>query len=443
MIEKQRIKYLNKETIKDRSFVVYWMQTSQRVEYNHALEYAISRANDLNKPLIVYFGITDNYPEANYRHYQFMFEGLREVEEHLRKRNIQMFIKHTSPEKGAIEIAKEAVLMVVDRGYLRIEREWRSVVATSIDIPLVQVETNVIVPIEEVSLKEEYAAATIRPKINALIPFYAKPFYEEELDNSSLAIKFEESSFSLDDIDKLKIDKSILPCDIFKGGTSNAHKWLDLFIKEKLKHYNDLRNDPSLDYQSHLSPYLRFGQISPLYIYHQVMNLESAPFVEELIVRRELSMNFVYYNPNYDNYNGLPNWDKDSLNKHRNDIRPITYTKEELENYKTHDIYWNACQKEMVITGKMHNYMRMYWGKKVIEWMKTPEEAFSTMLYLNNKYNLDGRDPNSFTGVAWCFGKHDRPWKEREIFGMIRYMNDAGLERKFKMKDYIIKIGKL
>ncbi len=442
MVIKERIKYLNNNKIKHRSFVVYWMQASQRVEYNHALEYAISRANDLGKPLIVYFGITDNYPEANLRHYQFMIEGLAEVEKSLKDKNIQMFIQNISPEKGAIEISKEADLMVVDRGYLKLEKYWRSIVAENIDIPLVQVETNVIVPIEEVSLKEEYAASTIRNKIMSLLPFYTKPFYIEELERSSLKIKFKKPKFNLLDINKLNIDMSVLPSEIYKGGTTNAKKWLELFIKEKINKYDDLRNDPSLDYQSHLSPYLHFGQISPLYIYHQVMDLNNTSFIEELIVRRELSMNFVYYNSNYDNYNCLTNWAKETLNKHETDTRPYKYSLEEFENYKTHDIYWNTAQKEMITTGKMSNYMRMYWGKKIIEWTDSPKNAFEIMLYLNNKYSLDGRDANSFTGIAWCFGKHDRPWKERPIFGMIRYMNASGLERKFNMQNYIDKINK-
>ena len=442
MVIKERIKYLNNNKIKHRSFVVYWMQASQRVEYNHALEYAISRANDLGKPLIVYFGITDNYPEANLRHYQFMIEGLAEVEKSLKDKNIQMFIQNISPEKGAIEISKEADLMVVDRGYLKLEKYWRSIVAENIDIPLVQVETNAIVPIEEVSLKEEYAASTIRNKIMSLLSFYVKPFYIEELEHSSLKIKFKKPKFNLLDINKLNIDMSVLPSEIYKGGTTNAKKWLDLFIKEKINNYDDLRNDPSLDYQSHLSPYLHFGQISPLYIYHQVMDLNNTSFIEELIVRRELSMNFVYYNSNYDNYNCLTNWAKETLNKHETDTRPYKYSLEEFENYKTHDIYWNTAQKEMITTGKMSNYMRMYWGKKIIEWTDSPKKAFEIMVYLNNKYSLDGRDANSFTGIAWCFGKHDRPWKERPIFGMIRYMNASGLERKFNMQNYIDKINK-
>ncbi len=154
-------------------------------------------------------------------------------------------------------------------------------------------------------------------------------------------------------------------------------------------------------------------------------------------------MNFVFYNQNYDSFDGLPEWAKKTLKEHEKDRREYIYTLEELENAETHDPYWNAAQEEMRIKGKMHGYMRMYWGKKILEWSKTPEDAFKIALYLNNKYELDGRDPNGFTGVAWCFGKHDRPWKERQIFGKIRYMNAKGLKRKFDADGYAEKIKRL
>jgi deoxyribodipyrimidine photo-lyase len=201
-----------------------------------------------------------------------------------------------------------------------------------------------------------------------------------------------------------------------------------------------LRNDPTLDYLSHLSPYLHFGQISPLYIALKVIDTDSRgkeAFLEELIVRRELSMNFVFYNEKYDSFEAVPEWAKKTLKAHQKNKRQYTYSLEELETAQTHDAYWNAAQREMVGRGKMHGYMRMYWGKKIIEWSKTPEKAFQIALYLNNKYELDGRDPNGFTGVAWCFGKHDRPWGERPIFGNVRYMNDKGLKRKFDADRYV------
>ncbi len=448
MIQKERVRALNPKPVSKGTYVLYWMQASQRAEYNQALEYAILKANELHQPLIVFFGITDHFPEANERHYTFMLEGLRETQRSLRERTIQMVIRHESPEKGAIRMAKKASLVVVDRGYLRIQRQWRECVARQIDCPLFQVESDVIVPVEEASSKEEYAAATLRPKIHKKLSHFLTPLSQREPILSSLSMDFD--SFEIDDIEraisKLRIDRSVGKVHSFRGGTDEAYRHLEVFLEGKLDHYPELRNDPTLDYLSHLSPYLHFGQISPLLIALKVKKTKSPgaeAFLEELIVRRELSMNFVFYNKHYDTFQAIPEWARQSLRTHQHDRRPYLYTLEQLERAETHDPYWNAAQKEMVITGKMHGYMRMYWGKKILEWSKRPEEAFRVALYLNNKYELDGRDPNGFTGVAWCFGKHDRPWGERPIFGNVRYMNDKGLKRKFDADQYVKKIQRL
>jgi deoxyribodipyrimidine photo-lyase len=247
--------------------------------------------------------------------------------------------------------------------------------------------------------------------------------------------------------DKYGLDRSVIPSGKYKASSSEALRILDDFIGHKLESYNIDRNDPNLDGLSCMSPYLHFGQISPLEIVLRIKEakLENSDggkaYIEELVVRRELSMNFVNFNPQYDSFDGLPDWCKKTLREHQNDRRTYIYTPEELESAQTHDPYWNAAQMEMVKTGKMHGYMRMYWGKKILEWMETPEKAYQTALYLNDKYEIDGRDPNGYAGVAWCFGKHDRPWTGREIFGNIRYMNDRGLKRKFDADKYAKKIG--
>ena len=448
MIQKERIKALNKKGMKKGAYVLYWMQASQRTEYNHALEFAILKANELRRPLIVFFGITDHFPEANERHYAFMLEGFREVKQSLEKRGIQMVILHKSPEVGAVQLAKKASLAVVDRGYLRIQRQWRNDVANKIDCPLIQVESDVIVPVEEASPKEEYAAATLRPKINKKLIYFLVPLNQREPAIPSLSMDID--SFDIDDIgkaiSKLRIDRSVQKVDSFKGGTKEALRHLEVFLEGKLDRFPELRNDPTLDYLSHMSPYLHFGQISPLFIVLKVKQTRSPgieAFLEELVVRRELSMNFTFYNEKYDSFESIPEWAKKSLRSHQKDKRQYLYRLEELEQAKTHDPYWNAAQREMVVKGKMHGYMRMYWGKKIIEWSKTPEEAFRAALYLNNKYELDGRDPNGFTGVAWCFGKHDRHWGERPIFGNVRYMNDKGLKRKFDADEYVKMMSQL
>jgi len=442
MIQKERIKALNKKEVKKGAYVLYWMQASQRTEYNHALEYAISKGNELHQPVIVFFGMTDHFPEANERHYAFMLEGLREVKQSLEKRGIRMVILHKSPEIGTVPLAKKASLVIVDRGYLRIQRQWRNVVADQIDCPLIQVESDVIIPVEETSPKEEYAAATIRSKIHRKLSYFLVPLKHRDPAVESLSLDF--NSFDINDvgkaISKLHIDRDVRRVSSLQGGTKEARNHLEVFLEGKLDQFPQLRNDPTLDYLSHMSPYLHFGQISPLFIALKALETKSPgteAFLEELIVRRELSMNFVFYDEKHDSFEAVPEWAKKTLRAHKKDKRQYAYTLEELEPAKTHDPYWNAAQKEMVIKGKMHGYMRMYWGKKIIEWSKTPEEAFRIMLYLNNKYELDGRDPNGFTGVAWCFGKHDRPWGERPIFGNVRYMNDKGLKRKFDADGYV------
>jgi deoxyribodipyrimidine photo-lyase len=448
MIQKERIKALNNKEAKKGAYVLYWMQASQRAEYNHALEYAISKGNELHQPVIVFFGMTDHFPEANERHYAFMLEGLREVKQSLEKRGIRMVILHKSPEMGAIQLAKGASLAVVDRGYLKIQKKWRSNAATKMNCPLIQVETDVIVPVEETSPKEEYAAATIRSKIHKKLSHFLVPLKQRDPAVESLCFDFD--SFDINDvgkaISKLHIDRGVQRVSSFQGGTKEARNHLEIFLEGKLDQFPQLRNDPTLDYLSHMSPYLHFGQISPLFIALKALETKSPgteAFLEELIVRRELSMNFVFYDEKYDSFEAVPEWAKKTLRAHKKDKRQYAYTLEELESAKTHDPYWNAAQREMMIRGKMHGYMRMYWGKKIIEWSKTPEEAFRIMLYLNNKYELDGRDPNGFTGVAWCFGKHDRPWGERPIFGNVRYMNDKGLKRKFDADGYVKMMDKL
>jgi deoxyribodipyrimidine photo-lyase len=442
MIQKERIKALNKKELKKGAYVLYWMQSSQRAKYNHALEYALSKGNELHQPIIVFFGITDHFPEGNERHYRFMLEGLREVKQTLEKRGIQMVILHESPEKGVLQMSKMASLVVVDRGYLRIQRKWRENVAKRIDCSFIQVESDAIVPVEEASPKEEYAAATIRSKIHRKLDHFLVPLKQLDPTVDSLSLNF--GSFDISNvgkaISKFQIDRSVQKVSSFQGGTKEAQKHLEVFLEGKLDRFPELRNDPTLDYLSQMSPYLHFGQISPLSIALQVKKTKSPgveAFLEELIVRRELSMNFVFYNEKYDSYEAIPEWARKSLKSHQKDKRQYLYCLEDLEQAKTHDPYWNAAQKEMVVKGKMHGYMRMYWGKKILEWSKTPEEAFRITLYLNNKYELDGRDPNGFTGVAWCFGKHDRPWGERLIFGNVRYMNDKGLKRKFDTDEYV------
>jgi deoxyribodipyrimidine photo-lyase len=449
MIEQARITLLNQRQERTRGkYVLYWMQAAQRAEFNHALEFAVERANELRLPVVVCFGLTDDYPGANLRHYRFMLEGLQQTRGSLEDRGIKFVIRHKAPDAAAIELAKQAATAVVDAGQLRIQRKWRQSAAQKINCPLYEVETNLIVPVKEASPKEEFSAGTFRPKITVRLGYYLKKPRQSKPKFKSTGFDFD--SFDISNFDKasakLKIDRSVRPSEKFTGGVNHAKKLLSEFIDRKIARFAADRNDPNADCVSHLSPYLHFGQISAMQIALEAIK-NGGPgkeaFLEELIVRRELSHNFVRYNDSYDSFYGLPRWAKDTLLLHSRDKREYNYTSVDLEKAATHDPYWNAAQKEMVLTGKMHGYMRMFWGKKILEWVKNPRRAFQIALELNNKYELDGRDPNGFAGVAWCFGKHDRPWSQRPVFGMVRYMSAAGLRRKFDADAYVKKINEI
>ncbi len=440
MMFSERIGFLNDLEVLDNCYIIYWMVNSQRCEYNHGLEYAISMSNKYDKPLLVFFGAKLDYQYKRQR--DFMLEGLRDVEEGLKERGIGFIIGDCKGEVGIEKISSYACMIVTDKTYIKEEIRGRNIVAEKLECLFIEVESNLIVPVENTSIKEEYSAATIRKKIWREISLLNYDFIKEIVSVPSIGI-IKYGEIDIPEIDLAFDNIGIKEVDLV-GGSKVARERLDDFINDKLKNYH-MRNLPSEDWTSGLSPYLHFGHISPIEIYKIISNsislggLDISGFLEELIVRRELAFNFVYYNKDYDNYSGLPNWAINTLDKHKEDIREYIYTLNELEEGKTHDMFWNSAQNELVRSGIMHNYMRMYWGKKIIEWSLSPQEAFSRALYLNNKYGLDGFDPNSYTGIAWCFGKHDRPWREREIFGMVRYMNDKGLIKKFNMTGYLEK----
>lgn len=448
MIHRQRIERLNPKPVRDGRYVLYWMQAAQRAEYNHALEYAIDLGNDLGKPIIVAFGLMADFPQANARHYYFMLEGLRRTQQDLRKRGVQMVVRAQPPTACILDLAGEACSVVVDAGHLRIQRQWRAEVGQAVGCNLEEVETNLIVPVEEAADKENFSAGTFRSRIHRKLDAYMVELKPRKIGRDSLGLRLD--GLDLDDTDRivtnLQVDRSVRRVNGFHGGTEEAKRRLSDFLANRLDAYPTQRNDPSVDAQSNLSPYLHFGQISPLQVALQAKRASGEgkdAFLEELIVRRELSHNFVRYNPRYDSLDCLPPWAMRTLNFHGRDKREHIYSLEQFEAARTHDPYWNAAQREMMLTGKMHGYMRMYWGKKILEWAKTPREAFRIALHLNDRYELDGRDPNGFAGVAWCFGKHDRAWAERPVFGKVRYMNASGLRRKFDPDAYVERIERL
>ncbi|RAK06190.1 deoxyribodipyrimidine photo-lyase [Halanaerobium saccharolyticum] len=451
LVNKNRIEKINEAELKKKEFVAYWMQSSQRLEYNQALGYAVEKANQLNQPLLIFFLLNSNFPEAEYGHFKFMLQGLKEIKKDLKAAENNFYIVDYQNLEDLEKITEKASLVVSEKVYLKHLRQWKSEAAERLSAPFYLVESNLVCPIEEVSEKEEYAAYTIRKKINSIRDKYLKEYQQEKLQNKSkIELEFIELNF-VDDLDqyleKIEFKQKIDYANYFVGGYQQARQKLEKFVRNKLKDYDQKRNIPHLNYQSDLSPYLHFGQISAQEVALEALNsgYEAEPFLEELIVRRELAFNFIYYNQNYDGSlkDVLYDWAYQSLMDHQSDEREYLYDYQELENAETHDQYWNAAQKEMLITGKMHNYMRMYWGKKILEWTADPETAYQWALKLNNKYSLDGRDPNSYAGVAWVFSKHDRAWQERKIYGKVRYMNARGLERKFEMDKYLNKINNL
>jgi deoxyribodipyrimidine photo-lyase len=428
------------------------MQQSQRARLNHALEYAIGEADAQGLPVVVAFGLTDGYPEANLRHYAFMLQGLQDVARDLGGRRIKLVVRRGAPDQVALELAADAALVVCDRGYLRHQKRWRATAAREAPCRVVQVESDVVVPVEVASDRHEMAARTLRPKLHRVWDEYLRGLDENAPGKDSRRLPLE-SDFELGDLrallDGLEIDRDVPPVRRFQGGTGEARRRLAAFLRDRLEGYAEGRGEPAAWQCSMLSPYLHFGQISPVEIAlaarasRSGSRADGAAFLEELIVRRELAMNFVHFHPDYDSYEALPGWAKRTLGEHASDPREHRYSRKKLEAAGTHDECWNAAMREMVHTGYMHNYMRIYWAKKILEWSPSPEEAFETALHLNNKYFLDGRDPNSYANVAWTFGLHDRAWPERPVFGKVRYMNAKGLERKFDMRSYRYAVDRL
>ncbi len=471
-----RVTELNDAPFRDGDYVLYWMQRSQRASANHALEYAVRIANDRELPVVVGFGLTADYPEASERAYRFMLEGLAETAAALRERGVGFVLRTGEPAGVALDLGRDAAAIVCDRGYLAHLREWRYRVGHTASCHVVEVESDLLVPVEEASGKQEYAARTIRPKIHRRLGEFLVPLPEEEL---RIRVRREPRGEDPADVDGLlrKLRPASTPGSVggfFSGGPDEAHRRLERFMSERLDDYEEKRSEPGLDVSTGLSPYLHFGQISSLEIALAVgaesfvagldagnAQMKNQPgsvgmrtdseqrasardaLLEELLVRRGLAYNYVWFARGYDRYDALPQWARDTLADHADDPREFEYSDEELESARTHDEHWNNATREMLTTGYMHNYMRMYWGKKVLEWTADPQHAFERLLALNNRWFLDGRDANSYANVAWVFGLHDRPWTERDVFGKVRYMNANGLRRKFDMDAYGEKVRRL
>ncbi len=431
--------------------VVYWMQRAQRAVDNPALDVAIEAGNALRKPVVAYLGIVPFYPNANLRHYTFLVQGLPDLARRLEKRGVG-FVLRRYPVHSLIKFCHEVrpSLVVGDENPMQEPERWRKIAADRLRVPLWTVDADVIVP-SRLLEKEQYAARTMRPRIRAFLGEFLNPL---ENPKAEVPWKRPEGLLSLapdaDLLDGLPLDRSVQPVTTMRGGTDEAFRVLSRFVSARLKGYAVRRNRPELDGTSQLSPYLHFGQIGP-HTMALVVKQAKAPrpdreaFLEELIVRRELAINFVGFNPKYDRLESCEPWALRTLKEHRRDEREHLYTERQLENAETHDPLWNAAQVQMAVGGWMHGYLRMYWAKKILEWTRSAEEAYDIAVHLNDRYELDGRDPNGYAGIAWAIGgKHDRAWgPERPVFGKIRFMSYQSTSRKFDSKAYIARVNAL
>ncbi len=441
--EEIRITYLNKKNKKNGT-AVYWMTRDYRVSDNWALIYAQYLAVKEDRHLVVFCSLFPFFKGKTIRQYDFLIKGLQEVEKRLEKLNIPFYITNNKEPANFFKEVKAGVI-VTDFDALREKRKEKKKIIQDTNCAVIEVDAHNIVPCREASVKQEYSARTIRPKIRKILPDFLidfpkikkqKKFYHKVKNK----IKWDDLIKGLDVDMSVGIVKEIIP------GEKEAKRKLKRFIENRLKDYDEKRNNPSLHGQSGLSPYIHFGQISSQRIALEIKksNVDARnkeAFLEELIIRKELSDNFCFYNKYYDSIRGFPNWGRETLLRHKSDKREYIYTERELENGKTHDDLWNYAQLEMVKSGKMHGYMRMYWAKKILQWSKTPNKALKTAIKLNDKYELDGNDPKGYNGIAWSIGGvHDRAWSERPIFGKIRYMSYNGSKSKFNIKKYIDKI---
>ncbi len=437
----------------DAKCVVYWMQRAMRIHHNPAVDVAIDAANVLGLPVVVYFSVIPNYPNANIRHYHFLQEGLRDVEEDAAERGVGFVLRrHPDNSLEAFLDEVEAGLLIGDENPCREPERWRTVLARRLKLPYWTVDADVVVP-SKLFGRTFFMLQHLRPHLNAQLPKFlvepksATPQYAWKkprgLSQESLRHDITRGFNQL--------DRSVPPVDTFIGGTHAALKQLDAFVENGLVHYEERRNHPEVKGTSRMSPYLHFGNISPITI---ALAVEDAvkrgkataaareKYLNELIGWRELSVLFVRHNENYDNWKCAEPWAQKTLTEHAGDSRPQRYTLKELERGETYDELWNAAQREMVDRGWMHNYMRMYWAKKILEWSPDPATAFDWAVILNDKYELDGRDPNGYAGIAWAIvGKHDRPWFDRPVFGVVRAMTGASTSKKFDAKAYIRQNG--
>lgn len=447
--------------------VVYVMSRDQRTQDNHALLAAQTRAVEQKVPLYVLF-VLKNVPSRSREHYAFMLAGLEEVATQLASKNIPFVLRKGKSDVCITTFVNEvkADTVVFDFSPLTHARDTVKKVASQVVAHVEVIDTHNIIPVWVVSDKQEFAAHTLRRKVHKhLNAFLIAPGALQSHPHKATPVKtmtFDEAYKSIESYTASGIVVH------FKPGENAAQAQLKAFLEERIETYAIGRNNIAVDDQTGLSPYLHYGQISSLRVaIETIAHVGEAPLLvqsfkmaqsgevpsaidgmnallEEMIVRKELADNFCFYSKGYRSLENAPAWAQASLAAHAQDPREFIYTQEEWEACTTHDTVWNAAQMELNKTGKMHGYLRMYWAKKILEWSASPEEALRISIYLNDKYSIDGGDPNGYVGMLWSIaGLHDRPWFERPVFGKVRYMNEAGLRRKYDVERYIERVNAL
>jgi deoxyribodipyrimidine photo-lyase len=476
-----RLERLNSSSVNpDGAFILYWMTTNRRIKWNYSLDRVIEWAQKLNKPVVVLEPLDCAYEWASERFHGFILQGMKENYREAHGKNI-LYYPYVEPEKGkgsglVLELAKQSCLVVTDDLPTFFIPAMLKKISDRLPVLIEKVDSNGLLPMSKAG-REFTTAYSFRRFLQKTLPgFIMEHPCNSPLDNLSIPVlkklpnailkRWPPVSISFlegcqTEIKKLPIDHGV-EMIIGAGGYNRGSELLDLFINDKLPFYDEKRNLPEEDATSNLSPYLHFGHISAHEIFHRLQQKEkwhpgrlsdrsmghkegwwgmgnsAEAFLDQLITWRELGFNMCRYNKDYEKFKSLPGWAKQTLKTHEMDNREYIYSEEEFEKARTHDLLWNAAQVQLVREGKIHNYLRMLWGKKILEWSPSPESALKTMLHLNNKYALDGRDPNSYSGIFWILGRYDRAWgPEREIFGKVRYMSSANTARKVKVVGYI------
>lgn len=449
----------------DGCYVLYWMQMAMRTTENHALESAVRAANQLDLPLLVYQGLNPDYPGANDRVHTFILESARDVARDLAARGIpyrfHLRSKRSGEEAVAAQLALDAACAFVDDfPAFILPRVTEGFVRRTADsaMPITAVDSNGLVPLAEIP-DRQYAAHTIRPRLHARIPDHLVALPESSLTRRHVpALPVPEDLFvdlaSMDDagladlVAECEIDHSVLPSLVYAGGSGQARARLDRFLDSGLAGYAQASRDPGRAATSSLSPYLHFGCISSLEIVRAALAAEgdaesTDAFLEQVVVRRELAYNFCRYTPvdEHTTLDALPDWARATLEEHASDERQYLYSPEELEAAATHDEVWNAAQRELVSTGTFHGYLRMLWGKNVIRWTRSYREAQDFMVRMHHKYALDGRNPNTYASILWCYGLHDRAFQQTPVLGKLRPLKSSATRRKFDLDPYFERVA--